>query len=193
MSTEQVTYQGCPTIRRRVIGPNVWLLSFGDLVTLLLGFFVAIIAYAMQHPQKASDSNGIDNTGTALAEVSIREESEPSSKLLLIPAQGFDPDTGAVTEFGSNLLKSLGEINLSAAQKVLISSCTAHGRRSEELTQFTGISRTLAIASQLLDRGMNPSRVQVEFVAGGCRAGLEQGGIAITVAPAPVRQSNYDG
>ena len=186
MSTEQMTYQGCPTIRRRVIGPNVWLLSFGDLVTLLLGFFVAIIAYAMQNPQKLSDSKGIDSTGTALAKESIREESEPRSKLLLIPAQGFDPDTGAVTELGFNLLKSLEEINLPAAQGVLISSCAVLGRRSEELTQFTGISRTLAIASQLLDRGVNPSRVQVEFVAGGCRAELEQGGITITVAPAPV-------
>lgn len=183
MSTEQVSYQACPTIRRRVIGSNVWLLSFGDLVTLLLGFFVAIIAYAMQHPIPVSSvARGqiSGQHGTAIAVTEIHGADSTLRRQLSIPAGGFDPQTGALRESGSNLLNSLVDLDLPTVKVVVIKSCFAEDSGSEGLARLAGISRSLAIVSQLLDAGVRASAVEVG-VPSRCKSDFSLGGAEVTI------------
>lgn len=183
MSTEQLSYQPCPTIRRRVVGSNVWLLSFGDLVTLLLGFFVAIIAYAMQHPMPASSGAQGQISGPAGTTIAVSTMDGADStfrRQLSLPAGDFDPQTGALRENGSNLLKSLIDLDLSTVRGVVVKSCFEEGSVAEGVARLAGISRSLAIVSQLLDAGLSASAVEVGLPSS-CKSDYSPGGAEVTI------------
>ena len=169
----------CPKIRRRVVGSNVWILSFGDLVTLLLGFFVAIIGYSMQNPVLRGDK--AQPAGTTIAEDKVQGRDTEVRKQVIIPVAGFDIATGGLVEIGHKIL--IEQLNLDGirVEESSIESCFGDGDTNREQSRFTVMNRALAVAGQVLDRGVPSSTLQVESPGSSCPSGAASGEVLITV------------
>jgi hypothetical protein len=162
-----------------VVSSNIWLLSFGDLVTLLLGFFVAIIAFALQNPPKPQmEIKALD--GTTIAQDIPNNASRLSVIEVQLPASSFDQTTG---ELGGDEAKTLiTQLNLSSlkVESVLLESCFEGQSNDRESIRFMVMGRALAIASQLVDAGVNAELIQIELPTGVCSKNLQAGGVKVT-------------
>jgi len=179
MTQESNTIPLCPKITTRVVSSNIWLLSFGDLVTLLLGFFVAIIAFALQNPPKPQmEIKALD--GTTIAQDIPNNASRLSVIEVQLPASSFDQTTG---ELGGDEAKTLiTQLNLSSlkVESVLLESCFEGQSNDRESIRFMVMGRALAIASQLVDAGVNAELIQIELPTGVCSKNLQAGGVKVT-------------
>ena len=172
-----------PRIRRRVIGSNVWLLSFGDLVTLLLGFFVAIIAYAMQNPPKPPPAVPPQEaySGTTLAVIPAKDAEVTVRRTVILPEEAFDSESGELLDKWRNMLK----MNINAEEIRITESsifgCVGDLKGGLEQHRFAVMGRTLAVTGQVLDMGAPSNALQVETPGEVCEAGISPGAVRVTV------------
>lgn len=181
MTQESDAIQLCPKITTRVVSSNIWLLSFGDLVTLLLGFFVAIIAFALQNPpQPQGKAEIVAAGGTTIAEDIANNPSRLSVREVQLLESSFDPITGELR--GDDAKALIEQLNLSSieVESVLIESCFNGQGAERESVRFAIMGRALAIASQIVDAGVGAESIQIELPTGVCTKNLEAGGVRVT-------------
>jgi hypothetical protein len=171
--------------RTGVSKPNaIWLISFGDLLTLLLCFFLSIVSFGPLNPHATLPKN----------ELTARSDSTPStSAYKKTPAgTGFALKThgrfAAARHFGELKLQiaeeeytDLGGTLSEEAQKRLesavkssgysvlaasVSSCSALGSVSSGW--FQSISRSLQVRRQLVDAGVSAQAVTVRALGSSC-------------------------
>lgn len=111
---------------RRATSNEIWILSFGDLVTLLVCMFTALVA-GYSHSR----------AGTGLAQAKAQE-------WLRITAQDIQPESAKLSDTMDSALKTL--LN-SGAGPVLLKRCDGAGRYATNV----GIALVLTVARQISD------------------------------------------
>ena len=172
----------CPAVRRRVVGSNVWLLSFGDLVTLLLGFFVAIIAYAMQNPPKpAPKPPEAVQPGTTFANIPSGDATLTVRRTARVPEEGFDPVTGELSENWRNTLRAQLNPDDIRITESAVFGCIGSSGGEREQRRFAVMGRTLAVTGQVLDMGAPEKSLRVETPGEVCEEGITPGAVLVTI------------
>ena len=109
-----------------------WLISFGDLLTLLVCFFMTGVTFGPLNPANSSTNSDnylknaslpqTLNSGTALA-LTHSKDGQASSAQALFTAGDFDPITGQLSDQARQRLEAV--LNQAGTQ-VEIESCSAH-------------------------------------------------------------------
>lgn len=167
---------------RRTVGPHLWLVSFGDLLTLLLCFFLSIITFGPlgSGPRKLP-SNGLDpqvvqskvdlrgtqtarESGTMLA---IHDSGSMQIELMLTEAD-FKKTPFEVNREAWNRLQSEIALDSYGDGAVVVETCSSlHGSASAK-ARFISMSRALAIRSHLIDAGLGSSSLKLRSVGEFC-------------------------
>ena len=160
----------------------VWLISFSDLLTLLLCFFLCLAAFGRfdgtlrQANSKISqdnlNTNGVPNAassvvtsgGTVVANKSI----EAGSLQALLTEADFGSDGSEVKSSGQDKLKKLLETVAYKPTAVLIETCGVRVDRENERAWLQGMSRAVALKGQLLDAGIDGQRLIFRNVGPHC-------------------------
>ena len=144
----------------------VWLISFGDLLTLLWCMMLSLVCYGhfrpvpldsknpliqeltAQHGQPAAEAPSSRSVGTALAPHSAAEADAPAGRIFLTQRDFVDD---ALTGDAETKLYDLLAGRNEAEVTVTVESC-ADGGASE--AWLTSINRTLLVRSKLLNAGL---------------------------------------
>ncbi len=159
---------------------TVWLVTFGDLLTLLLCFFLSTVALPLRtNRQQVADINKtlparspqningaeLTTAGTLLApsrEEPLGRLKETPSREVEIREGFFDPGSSNLSEEGSRKLKTSplsAGYKLESAEIQFCADEKRHGRVGE---QRFSTGRLLAVRSQLIDTGVPPERVRMK-------------------------------
>lgn len=170
-------------VQGRSIQSN-WMLSFGDLLTLLLCFFLSVLSLSPLNPANENRINVKENqeviqpkqdqpsvtrsnpgSGTALAKLSTaggvltpEQKASDSNMLELLLSQDDFEGLGWDLKAESQLRVKNQVIGTAyPVRRVTIESCFGSVPGSEETAWAGAISRILSLRSQLIDGGLNPN------------------------------------
>lgn len=185
------------------LGINGWLISFGDLLTLLLCTFVAIISFAgmrnqpelrakyidstqeVNNNQRLASSNGAEPiAGTQVANQVARDlagGADQSAEQLLLLASDFSPDEPA----GSAATKQkIGAAlaGISSLELVRVESCATRDSGSNEQAWFWSMGRALEASSALLELGLPREKLQIRALGPDCALIRKDPGDEVSVA-----------
>lgn len=166
---------------------HTWMLSFGDLTTLLLCFFVSAISLSPlnplipQHQNIVSDANL--EPGTSIASSQSRETLTPATRppeFRYLEEQvletEFDSQTAELTAAGLARVKE--RMKLDGYRLVAANILTCSGRmpeKSEMEAWELSLSRILGLRRQLIDVGLKPIRLSHEVLGPDCGVIASQG------------------
>ena len=162
---------------------QVWLTSFGDLLTLLLSFFIAVIGLSPLNPavkakltidgnktNSVSDENRVhqDNSGTHVAKIEEKQTSQRAfkSSLLRFARRDFVLNRDGFRRSAKWRLKKTVVLNGYAASRVLLMTCSGNPigepwSRSEELA--------LLLRRQLIDAGIKSALIKMQVFGPHCQ------------------------
>lgn len=158
-----------------------WMVTFGDLLTLLLCFFLTIVSFSPlnsnnDRPQTQMAVEKQDASGTTIASTSSEEEADrttASSSGLFFYAEDFVGEVGGlggdVLNRLTSQLKMPGYLTKSASESLgalLIEGC---GEGMDEESWLMALSHVSQIRGQLLDAGISRERIQVRILGPECR------------------------
>ncbi len=189
---------------------NIWLITFGDLLTLLLCFFIAVItlsgagvkSFQDAMEKTASENNDLvraryspsreTETGTVVA--NLRQEAKPA--LVEVQAEGrtilemtfSEPQLSAGVEPAAEALNRVltpwtrkDSLKASTAD---IESCVPLETAAEEAAWSISSARALAVRRQLIDLGFPDSRLRLRSIGSECRrlgAGIKKPGPEVSL------------
>lgn len=173
-----------------------WEMTFGDLLTLLLCFFVWLIPFSVQHATEKRHSNqdiSEENIVPRNSEGEIAAHGTPFAPSAMrdnqvevrFAAQDFaENDFSLAPEMKGHLKKQLlsGDYELNS---VLVESC-AGAENSEPW--FDSMQRGLMVRGQLIDAGFRPGALRLRLLGPHCSA-LRRAGEQETVVLVRVRKS----
>lgn len=184
-----------------------WMLSFGDLLTLLLCFFLSILSFSSLNPsndraQKHDKVQGVGGPEPILADTEGRQTAagtqlanlEGSDEKATLPANasvvnglrlwfGESDYVGLgweLSEVAIQRLKSQVVRTAYAPKRVTIESCLGSTVIGDETAWAGSISRILGLRSQLIDAGLAPGTFRYRVLGPYCDV-LLAGGLEETV------------
>ena len=136
-----------------------WLVSFGDLLTLLLCFFVTIIAQSPLNPRSAKSEalREKQEAGTEFAP----SVSRSLFKTLTLSQQDFQKDSGGIAQ----ALKSSVILDGYEVSKASLSSCSPG---VGETSWFEATKQALSLRRQLIDAGVASPRIEISVRGPNC-------------------------
>lgn len=184
-------------------GPIPWLVTFGDLLTLLLCFFIAIISTGPLSPNyqpkeyqpvsiegSAPKDAGIKPTpaafpGTVLAQKEVEGSSpEAVSEHLKIVETEFDSGSPELTPAGREKLSSfLGGLGVQPIARLTIETCGSRRLGGRESELLSAQARALTLARLIQTAGKQLDELRLRPVASNCGAELELNAAKLTVVP----------
>ncbi|MCO6430370.1 MAG: flagellar motor protein MotB [Deltaproteobacteria bacterium] len=153
-------------------GSNAWMVSFGDLLTLLLCFFISIISLSPLNPAASSSQDGINassdgtnlpieapqqritSSGTQLAEVNFisGKAGLPLGEVVLaFSGKDFSPYGGELLGDGQKAIKSLFAEGSYLAGPVVIESCSTEFVGGSEIAFEKAARRAASLKRHLID------------------------------------------
>ncbi|MBX7139244.1 MAG: flagellar motor protein MotB [Oligoflexia bacterium] len=153
-----------------------WLISFGDLLTLLLGCFITILAQSDLNPAHKTAANGADSASAvpALGTVSdggirlalrAREHAVPPKRVFGFTARDFWRNGSELRRYQRTRLKRRAKLEGYHVAGALIESC---GVTPGERGWFDSIAQTLAVRRQLFDAGIEAHSVAARVLGPNC-------------------------
>lgn len=164
-------------------GEGLWLLSLGDLLTLLLGFFIALIGSSPLNPavrstnseHSTSNSGGGSSrlsdaeVGTAIAELDMQTPETPVRHVVFgeddFEAMGMSMRDGV---YGSRVSAAIPESY--RVSGMLIESCGGVSGASGASGWDGAAARALAVRGQAIDSGMDAKLIKVRLLGPDCAA-----------------------
>jgi flagellar motor protein MotB len=161
------------------VGHRNWLLTFGDLLTLLLCFFIAIVSFSPLNnsPKRKEflnksgsyvDQNGVhenktisDSTGTTLADNALKErhgDVRPPIEEFWFEEKDFSTQITDLTEMRSNEFKNLVTTSYYVASQIEIELCRFNKEGDKEQAALLSMLRTQALRRQVIDAMPNLSK-----------------------------------
>ncbi|MCB0311063.1 MAG: hypothetical protein KDD42_07500, partial [Bdellovibrionales bacterium] len=175
--------------------PNTWLVSFGDLLTLLVCFFIAILSASPMNPANSTSASSVSaqnydekvrrwlrstsrlRSGTTLA--NYTDETGPNSDLIKLRIdlgnQSFLQNGVTLEPKTRRQLKRVIALQGYELQTAAISSCSTEGGAALEKAWFVSMDRALEVRRQMIDTGVANKRIELEVVGPFCQAGQFDG------------------
>jgi len=171
--------------RRPATGVNHWLVSFGDLLTLLLCFFITILSFGGMKPEGSTDKLGI-NGGTQVDAAFSRESNDGGNPagIELAVLSDREADYKEVTlNFEESDFSQSGEVLTEAAlaglkrqvtqdgytpDRALLQTCADREAGSAEYEWYLSLGRALFLRSQLIDAGISPQALRLRVAGARC-------------------------
>lgn len=148
---------------------NFWQVSFADLLTLLLCFFVALAAGNQFKPPKSEPMNSITETGTQIAKNQVVETDEGSKTLWFAPemfdSNNFELHVSSLNEL-ENALRSESYI----IKRVQVATCDASLNASKAENWDFSMRRILGLQRQITDIGIDKKILVGRLLGPACMA-----------------------
>jgi len=159
---------------------QIWLISFGDLLTLILGFFVAVVSQTPLNPafkppinQESLLQNGVEIPKSEAGTVAGTQFAKAKAKkqvfkgfILRLSERDFVQSKNSLRRRAQYQLKKRVRLVAYRLSTARIESCTEGlGNQS----WLGSIERTLLIRRQLLDAGVAPRAIELGALGGNCR------------------------
>lgn len=198
------------SLRARGRGPNAWALSFGDLLTLLLCFFLTIVSMSPLNPavRKANqalsaqkDEKNVppskvqpqnSELGPRIAKhVSAEQEKGVSDKgplqaekleVMDFLAEDFEGESGILSDQAANRLKMLMNQQDSQLISVEIETCVQGARETEAISWFEATRQALALKGQFIDAVKPSPEMRMRVLGADCETATNLGPSSARVA-----------
>lgn len=154
-----------------------WLVSFGDLITLLLCFFICLVSFSPINPANSSntavqgdnsESNNqhtdTEDSGTAIADTLPHSG---KNKILLFE-QDFAIETGSLVPSALLALKKGMVREGYEIDQAMISACGGKSVLNDDQAWRQAMSRVLAVRRQVFDGRTEELRLALRTVGGFC-------------------------
>ncbi len=197
--------------RRRVSKPSVWLVTFGDLLTLLLCFFIATMTLHPSHSPSTRRATARNSTisgkesvldagqralGTTLALTQDRQSvlhQPPEEKIEVKVALSDDSFAQVRSKLSDTAKRKLNNAVFTdgySVRAVVVHACADKKRYAAEETASLSVERALKVRGQLIDSGVAPEVVRVRALGEQCAAlpAHARGGNAVVVEITQVRK-----
>lgn len=167
---------------------NLWLVSFGDLLTLMLCFFLSLVAYGHVKPassgpdvastncnDRQSDPNCVASNpekvdGTSLANYQISSTSAGETLIFNFNENDFEAETGQLKLMAYDRVKTVVETKEYVPKTVFVEVCSTVG---SDGGWFDSLKRAVAIKSQLFDTDRFKLHLNIRSVGPYCES-IEQ-------------------
>ncbi len=142
-----------------------WMLSFGDMLTLILGFFITILSFRTYDPQQIKEigrQQQIQN-GTSLA----KDKESPQLTFAFTEKdyqQNAAEEVSGVAELINQRIKTVTYKVTGAS----IETCDDRTEGLEGQSWFNAMGRSLALHRQVIDAGIAPELVKVRSTGPWC-------------------------
>lgn len=155
-----------------------WHLSFGDLITLLMTFFITTISLSPLNPATRNRVQSADTTGTSIA-LKAKEGSRLAQagivndyKELIIQLQDSDFIDQAELVKPEVMLEIKNSIKADGyiVEQLILAACFKSEWLQQELVWEASKQRTLALASQLIDSGLSNDVLELRVLGPNCAA-----------------------
>ena len=143
----------------------LWALSMGDLMTLILSFFLSIIASSLQQ------ASNRPQVGTPIALTTIESEAAPDWTELKLESDSFDLSQITLKTQARKLLETKVKALKNDISEVIIRGCLEEGTDEVSDPWFVSIGRVVAVARQVIDTGLPQEAVRAE-PASACSSGV---------------------
>lgn len=178
---------------RRSINSGSWLVTFGDLLTLMLCLFVTIVSQSPLNPATEQAQNGVSPRSaeqSAKYSRSIVDFQSPGTTLapsndvegvaeLTFLESDFSGEAGELVEASQKAVKNeviRAGYDVSAAA---ISTCSLDQGASEDAKWLSSVSRSFSLRRQLVDAGIDPSRISVSVRGPWCKVATASATVTI--------------
>lgn len=148
---------------------TTWLTSFGDLLTLLLCFFLSILSLNPFPATKSSEVPAVERskqqTGTTLANAS----KEVKKREFLIYSHSAGADEQAFLKEVRGMLTASNIEQSHSITSVSLEGCSDELEQFEGESWFVSMDRTLSLYRQLIDVGVVSERIVLSSVGPWCK------------------------
>lgn len=173
---------------------SIWIVSFGELLTLLLCFFLLAMSLSPLNPavRSARDKSGtiIDKSGTNNA-----TSGAPGTRLAISKIEGgdltllqhrfapgdFDQSSGALSESGLEKAKRIVVPEGYDLKRISVEFCSTASAEGELGREARSLSGLMSIKRQLFGAGFEKSSFRLAPESGSCSEAEWAGGIAAEV------------
>lgn len=144
----------------------LWLMSFGDLLTLVLAFFVSLIALSPINPRVSARVE----PGTTIASSEDRghesvppeSDSETNGLTLYLNAGDFQADRVTLSERAEEKLRTFVNSGSYSVKQVIIATCLENVADGRHLEWNSSTNRLLGLHRQFIDALPMGSRVRLQ-------------------------------
>lgn len=166
--------------------PDVWLITFSDLLTLVLGFFLVVISLsdigkrtppvevATDNPNAVtvSAARGDRESGTAIAEVIT----SPSVSEFHLRSSDFENGSAALDSDRLEKIKKAVALTGYKESQIRIETCSESGGEQDGQNWFIALGRVSALRRQLLDAGVGGNPIEMRVLGAHCHLLAAAGG-----------------
>ena len=163
-----------------------WLISFGDLLTLLLCFFLTIVSFGPLNPKATlpikgvtSQSNSVTGpepgvgvgklgAGTQVAQSRTSSTENQKELRLVFNVEDFLEPTEKLVPAKVIELQKLIKTDGYSVGRVRLESCSE--LKSDDQGWFQALSRGFYLRGQFIDAGIEPKRIELRVVGRNCAA-----------------------
>jgi len=165
-----------------------WLVTFGDLLTLLLCFFLSIVSFGPLNPTQRVLEEEVTKPDEPInpvmpPEIDSEQVSGPTialtnsdtmETLLRFTEQDYVGGGELFTSEASEKMRSELEPEGYEVESVVVESCYGKPEYPDGRSWFMSVSRALGLRSQLIDAGVSPASISIRTVGYRCDAIREQ-------------------
>lgn len=175
-------------VRRRVCRPSLWLVTFGDLLTLMLCFFLATISlrplYVSPHSSvterkaetfrtKPDAAVGAETAGTRLAATQLEPSVPQPEEIEVSVALTEASFAGSPAYFSRTVRAQLRKAVFTDGydlRTVTVHACAGNRRYAAGQTASLSVERALRVRGQVIDMGVAPQAVRIRALGRDCAA-----------------------
>lgn len=148
-------------------GSSAWLVTFGDLLTLLVCFFITIISHSTFNPADGVAEGVKADSGTAIAILPV--ETPDSLELSLrFRERDFRANGVRMQVSARRRLKKAVNLEGYALTNGVIESCAKAADHNEEGNWALSVRRAFSLRSQVIDAGLTAEGVALRFLGESC-------------------------
>ncbi len=143
---------------------NPWLITFGDMLTLLLCFFLCFVTFGPLQTKSLQDTHSSPSSGIDLAKHMIEPAVAPEILTELAPAD-FGDSQEMLNPVGQEKIKSAVHREGYDLELLSFEVCPPKDKQGPE---FWTLGILMELRSQLLDAGVPDERLEARILGTGC-------------------------